>query len=240
MTGTSFSLQTQELDSLNNLLFFVAPGQVITWEVAEITDGFLLYFKKDFLQLYNKSIEENFPFFRIIAANYVLLTDQICLDLYEDLTRLRKVFESNEVYKEEQLQGLTLAFLFKCKGVFEKATNNQTVQYRQKDLFNRYVQLVNRFYAAYRSIEAYAAMLHVSKNHLSTVIRNTSGKTPKRLLDERIIVESKNLLLYSSLSVAEIAYKLQFSEPTHFIRFFKKGVGTTPAEFRHHPMHHKS
>jgi AraC-like DNA-binding protein len=47
-----------------------------------------------------------------------------------------------------------------------------------------------------------------------------------------MIMESKNLLTYTSLTVSEIAFKLHFSEPTHFIRFFKKETGLTPADFR--------
>lgn len=65
MTGTSFSLQSKKIDSLNNLLFFVAPGQVITWEVADITDGFLLYFNKSFLDFYRGDIEKDSPFLEL-------------------------------------------------------------------------------------------------------------------------------------------------------------------------------
>jgi hypothetical protein len=49
MNGTSFSLQSKKMNAINNLLFFVAPGQVITWEVADITDGFCSILRKNFL-----------------------------------------------------------------------------------------------------------------------------------------------------------------------------------------------
>jgi AraC family transcriptional activator of pobA len=39
-------------------------------------------------------------------------------------------------------------------------------------------------------------------------------------------------LIRSSLTVKEVAYEMQFSEPTHFGAFFKKHTGTTPAAFR--------
>jgi AraC-like DNA-binding protein len=236
MTGTSFTLQTQRLDSLNNLLFFVAPGQVITWEVADITDGFLLYFKKEFLDFYPGTIEEHFPFFKITDANYVRLSGENSNALYNDLIRLRQTFESSVLYQQQQLQGATLAFLFKCRALFEQFEKEQSPRSRQQDLYYRYLQLVNRFFTEYRSIEEYAAILNVTPNYLSTIVKAVSGRSPKSHLDERMITESKNLLMYTTLTISEIAFKLDFSEPTHFIRFFKKETGTTPADFRHRAL----
>ncbi len=234
MTGTSFTLQSQAIHSLNNLLFFVAPGQVITWEVADLTDGFLLYFKKEFFNFYRGDIEEDFPFFKITDANYVRLSDEYSKELYGDLVNLRKTFEKDSSYQLEQLQALTLAFLYKCKALFDQFEKQRSPHSLQQNIYYRYLQLVNRFYLEYRSVEEYAAILNVTPNYLSTVAKAVSGQSAKSCLDERILTESKNLLTYTTLNVAEIAYTLRFSEPTHFIRFFKKETGTTPLGFRSH------
>lgn len=232
MTGTSFSLQSETISSLNNLLFFVTPGQVITWEVADITDGFLLYFKREFLDFYRGNIAKDFPFFAVSDTNYVRLIDDTSKELYSDLVQLRKTFEQDSPYQQQQLQGLTLAFLFKCRALFEQFRNEQSPRSKQQDLFYRYLQLVNRFFVEYHNVEEYAAILNVTPNYLSSVVKAVSGRSTKSLLDERIVTESKNLLIYTARTVSEIAYELHFSEPTHFIRFFKKHTGTTPAEFR--------
>ena len=232
MAGTSFTLQSQSVHSLNNLLFFVAPTQLITWEVGEITDGFLLYFKKQFFDFYRGALEEDFPFFNITEANYVRLSDDSSKALYNDLVQLRKTFEKDSLYQQQQLQGLTLAFLFKCKALFEQFRKEQSPRSKQQDLYFRYLQLVNRFFLNYRSVEEYAAILNVTSNYLSAAVKTVSGRGTKSFLDDRLLTESKNLLVYTSLTVSEIAFDLRFSEPTHFIRFFKKLTGTTPAEFR--------
>ncbi len=142
------------------------------------------------------------------------------------------MFERNSLYQQQQLKALTLAFLFKCRELFEQFEKQQSARSKQQDLYYRYLQLVNRFFAEYRSIEEYAAILNVTPNYLSTVVKAIGGRSTKSYLDERIITESKNLLIYTTLTVSEIAFDLLFSEPTHFIRFFKKQTGTTPAEFR--------
>ncbi len=232
MTGTSFSLQSQPINALNRLLFFVAPGQVLTWEVADVTDGILLYFKKEFLDFYRGSINDDFPFFDLTGVNYVPLSEDSCQELYADLMQLRKTFQKETLFGHQQLQGLTLAFLFKCRALHEQFSKERSPRSRQQDLFYRYVQLVNRFFLRYRSIEAYAALLNVTPNYLSTLVKAVSGRSTKSFLDERLVSEAKNLLVYTSLAVAEIADQLQFSESTHFIRFFKKETGLTPADFR--------
>jgi AraC-like DNA-binding protein len=232
MTGTSFSLQSKKMNAINKLLFFVAPGQVITWEVADITDGFLLYFKKEFFDFYRGNLEEDFPFFNLTDANYVLLSNETCQDLYYDLEQLRKTFKADTLFQHQQLQGLTMAFLFKCRGVFEQYAKEATPYSRQQHLYNRYIQLVNRFFLEYRTIEEYAALLNITPNYLSSLVKAVSGRSTKSFLDDRMITESKNLLMYTPLSVAQIADQLHFSEPTHFIRFFKKHTQLTPTEFR--------
>ena len=53
-----------------------------------------------------------------------------------------------------------------------------------------------------------------------------------RLIVERVVLEAKKLLTYTDLNAAEIAHFLGFDEPTHFGRFFRRYVGTTPLAWR--------
>ena len=71
-------------------------------------------------------------------------------------------------------------------------------------------------------------MLHVSPDHLNRIIKNQSDKTAHELIDEMIVMEAKALLLHSQLSVAEIAYKLEFADPSHFNKFLKNLSAALP------------
>ena len=99
-------------------------------------------------------------------------------------------------------------------------------------LFNSYLKLVGAHFLSQRKVAAYAAMLHVSPDHLNRAIRSCSDKTAHQLIDEMILMEAKAYLLHSKMSVSEIAYKLEFADPSHFNRFFKKNGGQTPLDFR--------
>lgn len=57
------------------------------------------------------------------------------------------------------------------------------------------------------------------------------GLSAVSLLKQRLLQEIKNDLLFSELSIKEIAYRLHFSEPNHLMRFFKQMTGQTISEF---------
>lgn len=75
-------------------------------------------------------------------------------------------------------------------------------------------------------------MLHVSADYLNRIIKAHSDKTAHQLIDEMILIEAKAYLLYSQLTIAEIAYQLGFSDPSHFNKFFKKLAHCTPLQYR--------
>jgi AraC family transcriptional regulator, transcriptional activator of pobA len=83
-----------------------------------------------------------------------------------------------------------------------------------------------------KTVSGYAGQMAVSEKRLTQATSTTVGKTPKELIDERVLLEIKRLLVHTSLSIKEIGYELGFEEPTNFIKYFKKHEGKTPIEFR--------
>ena len=72
----------------------------------------------------------------------------------------------------------------------------------------------------------------VSEKKLTKSIAATLGKSPKALIDERIVLEAKRLLVHTNSSIKEIGFDLGFDEPTNFIKYFRKHEAKTPIEFR--------
>ncbi len=77
-----------------------------------------------------------------------------------------------------------------------------------------------------------ASQLAITEKQLLKATTTLLDKTPKQLIDERVILEAKRLLVHSHLSIKEIAYDLGFEEPTNFIKYFRKHTSHTPSEFR--------
>lgn len=83
-----------------------------------------------------------------------------------------------------------------------------------------------------KSVSGYAAQISVSEKRLTNATSKTLDKSPKTIIDERVILEAKRVLVHTSLPIKEIAYDLGFGEPTNFIKYFRKHSGKTPIEFR--------
>jgi AraC family transcriptional regulator, transcriptional activator of pobA len=83
-----------------------------------------------------------------------------------------------------------------------------------------------------KTVQSYAKQIQVSEKRLSKATANTFGKTPKQIIDDRVLLEAKRMLVHSSLSIKEIGFDVGFEETTNFIKYFKKHTGKTPTEFR--------
>jgi AraC-like DNA-binding protein len=102
-------------------------------------------------------------------------------------------------------------------------------------LFNRFLKLVGRHFLQFQKVSDYAGMLFVSPDHLNRTIKLSSDKTCLQWIDQMILLEAKALLKHSELSISEISYKLKFSDPSHFNKFFKKHSAQTPLQYRIKP-----
>lgn len=78
----------------------------------------------------------------------------------------------------------------------------------------------------------YVNQMHITKKRLNQATSKILGKTPKQLIDARILLEAKRLLAHTTETVKEISYILGFDEPTNFIKYFRKHYNATPLEFR--------
>ncbi|KAA2242472.1 helix-turn-helix domain-containing protein [Chitinophaga agrisoli] len=92
--------------------------------------------------------------------------------------------------------------------------------------------LIGQHFVEEKSAAAYAGMLHLTPGYLGDVVKQQTGKPTSQLIADRIILEAKRLLVHTSSSVKEVAYRLNFNESTYFYRFFKKHTGETPEQFR--------
>lgn len=85
---------------------------------------------------------------------------------------------------------------------------------------------------AQRSTGQYAKELGITAVHLNRICNSVAGKPAHQLLQDHLLDEAKKHLRYTSYTVAEIAYLLNFEYPNYFARFFKKATGLSPSEFR--------
>src|SRR5438477_10042018 len=95
-------------------------------------------------------------------------------------------------------------------------------------------KLVEDNFRKERHLEFYAERLSMTADRLNDHVKRAAGVTAGHLIRQRVLTEAKRQLVFTNLSIGEIAYDLAFADPSHFARFFRKQTGTTPQAFRAH------
>ncbi len=104
---------------------------------------------------------------------------------------------------------------------------------------SRASQITRQFYVAVEhhfrekwTVADFARHLHLTANHLNDTVREQTGHSAGEIIRRRLLLDARRLLLYSELTVAEVAYQLGFPDPSYFGRFFRRADGRTPLAFR--------
>lgn len=92
--------------------------------------------------------------------------------------------------------------------------------------------LLEEHFREQKQVGYYTQQLGIVEKRLNTATKNTVGKTAKELINDRVLLEAKRLLINSFMSIKEIAYELGFDEPGNFIKYFRKYTSQTPTEFK--------
>jgi AraC family transcriptional activator of pobA len=103
---------------------------------------------------------------------------------------------------------------------------------QQAALVARFRERIENRYRQREPVAAHAAALGVSESALRAACTRSAGLSPALMLDERALLEARRLLLYSNMSVAQVAYSVGFTDPAYFSRFFSRRVGTSPRRYR--------
>jgi AraC family transcriptional activator of pobA len=99
-------------------------------------------------------------------------------------------------------------------------------------LVARFREAVETQFLSGADVGSYARRLGVSPTRLRRACRIVAQCAPIRLVQDRLLLEAKRLLLYSNMTVAETAYYLGFEDPAYFSRVFKRREGVSPIVFR--------
>lgn len=113
------------------------------------------------------------------------------------------------------------------------------ISFRKKEIVQQYIAELDKHIAALKNgetdevkeIREFAQILHLHPVHLSHTIKEVTGKSSCDLFEERLVDVSKELLLTTNLSIAQVAARLTY-DPSNFTKFFKQYTGTTPKQFR--------
>lgn len=141
-------------------------------------------------------------------------------------------FEMQDNLQQEMLQMMLKRILILCTRLYKQQNTFENLDSTQNDLVREFNFLVEQHFKTKHSVSDYAAMLFKSPKTITNTFRKIGKKTPLQYIQERLMLESRRLLAYTSIDISDIAYELGFIDLQSFSRFFKKQQGISPREFR--------
>ena len=109
---------------------------------------------------------------------------------------------------------------------------DEVKSYRVRELFNRFIMLLERDYKISRDVNYYAAQMNISSKYLTNIVSQVTGHTPKTIIDQYVILQLKMHLKRTTQSIKEMAWEFHFADVSFFCRYFKKHTGLTPQQIR--------
>lgn len=114
----------------------------------------------------------------------------------------------------------------------EHAREARDPRSRKAQHVERFRGLLDAHFRERWAVDRYASQLGVSAGQLGRLCREQLGVSPLDAINARVLHEAQRGLVYSTLSIKQVAADLGFDDEAYFGRFFKKHLGLTPTAFR--------
>jgi AraC-like DNA-binding protein len=217
-------------------IHFNFPGQLFSLgNVSEEMYSMYILFTAEFIETLRPSLslQSQYPFLDYAGIPFFKLSEPEAKKIEDLFFEIDKEIKTNNPDKAQAIKHLINLILITAKRSYIRQELT-TVYHNSKasSLVIRFKKLVGQHFIKIRSVAEYASKLAVTPKHLSKVVKDETAKTPSDFIDEMLMMEIKALLRHSPLNISEIAYQLDFSDPSYFTNFFKKHQGITPVQYR--------
>ncbi len=237
-----YFLDDNEFPFGSQTIYFTNPGHIKSYELHESKEAFIITLSEKFLrENVHSEIYGEFPFLLAEKAppKKLLRSD---FEEFEILYgQIFKEFKKESEYKNKILGNLFMVLLLKIKERFWTAYNpieegnrgSQIVKSFKRLLETEFKKVLDGNQTDHKlQTQYFAEKLNLHPNYMNSVIKSKTGRTVNDWISKRTLSVAKTLLINTPYSSKEIAYKLGFSEPTHFSRFFKNHTKLSPGLYR--------
>ena len=207
----------------------IGPGTISQWlnESNALTDT-VLFTRDLFKNTLNAGFIDSLPFF-LPGGNHVIQLNAA------QLKQMRLLFNTLKAFRNDEsiVTGIVYSILMLAKKIYEVDLTHalNTLTHKQK-LVRQFQSLVVAHFITERTVDFYARKMNITPKYLSELLLAEIGKPAKTLIDEMVYLEAKTLLRQTTMSIQEIASRLNFPDTSNFIKAFKKRENLTPAAYR--------
>jgi AraC-like DNA-binding protein len=222
----------EEIEDYTMVIYL--PGQILSWEKRGNWEGFVVNFKESFLNLGSMPQQmDSFGFLHSVQPLVVPLGKKEYKQLshfFELMLQEQERLGEENIFVIRNLLQVMVVYINRI--VSERRNDGRFVELQYQKIATKFKSLVLEHYLQNRSVAFYASHLEITPAYLSDAVKKVFQTSPKNILNEITFLHAKTLLSASDIGIKEVAWKLGFDDYSHFVKFFKKMSGLTPAGFR--------
>ena len=167
------------------------------------------------------------------ASPSIIMLEENDKQVFDDIyTIIKMELTEQDRSLAEMLRVMLKRLIIKSTRLLSTRSIDQGVATEQFEIIRQFNILVEKNYKSFHKLTDYANLLHKSPKTISNIFSQYSNTTPLHIINERIFVEARRLILSSSKSINEISTLLGYKDAGHFSKFFKKNAGVSPLQFK--------
>lgn len=233
------TIDTEEYKIEQDSIFFLSPKHTHSCYNWKGIDGIMLAFSDDFFsrldnRLRTKIINIFFqPPGKVSRCRISLSAKKKIMPIIEKLQDAYSPQYVNDPFQTGYITSLFSIFLIDTlrMGKWDDAAIAEYSSQAYK-IYLRFIKEVENNFTQYHAVKDYIKILNVSRTALNLCVKKYAQTTPLDIINKRLILEAKHILLYNNKSIREICRDLGVDDPSYFTKFFKQHTGMSPFEYR--------
>jgi len=162
---------------------------------------------------------------------YLDIPGNILESLQRSFAHLQYTLDEIEVNRDIVFH-LFSAMLLRVNKAYALSVEKPTIVPRDRQLLLTFRKLLNQHYTQEHSVAFYTEKIGSNPKTINKICLKLTDRSVHELIEDKLLAETKLLLLTSSLNIKEISFQLGFNDPAYFGRFFKRHLGISPANYR--------
>ena len=236
---TSVSFNLHEFRLKKDSMFIFTPKNILQVNSQQYFKADVIAISPDFMRRINIDIKNMMPLFLKFVENPTLaLTPEESRSMRGMIAQIERETRGPEThFSFDIVSGLIAATIYKVGDIMyhylaEHPEGQNNSHNRAEEYFKQFTHLLGERFREERSVGFYARQLCITPKYLTTLIKRISGQSVSEWIDNYVILEAKTLLKYSTMSIQEIAYYLNFPNQSFFGSYFKRNTGMSPSQYK--------